>query len=431
MVKARFGDSASNDNASPYLTADCNTDELAAAKEQLAAVARWCPQSSAPMREMAALEFRRERWSAAAELAAQAVERNPRDSFAWKLLATSRFLAGKEDTKLVKDLDSLIKKQKDFLPAITIKAYLDLYKRDDASAASKFEQVLSVNPNHTIALYYLAELAFAAQDYAAANDLYFRLLTADRTRTDVEGKWQKSLLLATDKLLRDAAQSEQENRLADAEQEYRRALRMAPGEPSVNKRLADLLGKEKKWEEALAQYKTQMAIAGRSSDTERHIAEALMNLGRTEEAREILERLRNQGSLDENLESKVNELEDLGRWGNEIDLFRTMKASDSLTREQLAAIVVRYFPQVAEFPQTPQIITDIQNSWARSEIQVSVGMGLLDSFPNHTFQPSAPITRGLLALSMSRLIRLLGLTPSGAPVIPLQDVSRGGGPGRN
>ena len=41
----------------------------------------------------------------------------------------TRFLSGKEDAKLIKDLDSLIKKQKDFLPAITIKAYLDLYKR--------------------------------------------------------------------------------------------------------------------------------------------------------------------------------------------------------------------------------------------------------------------------------------------------------------
>jgi tetratricopeptide (TPR) repeat protein len=335
----------------------------------------------------------------------------------------ARFLSAKEDTKLIKDLDSLIKKQKDFLPAITIKAYLDLYKQGDAAAASRFQQILSVNPNHTIALYYLAELAFTSQDYAAANDFYSRLLTADPTRTDVEAKWQKALLLATDNLLRDAFQSEQENRLADAEQGYRRALRMAPREPSLNKRLADLLGKEKKWEEALAQYKTQIEIAGRSNDTERHIAEALMNLGRTEEARDILERLRNEGSLDENLESKVNELEDLGRWGNEIGLFHTMEAADSLTREQLAAVMVRYFPQVAEFPQTPQIITDIQGSWARSEIQVSVGTGLIDSLPNHTFQPSAPITRGLFALSMSRLIRLLGLTPTGAPSIPLQDVS--------
>ena len=335
----------------------------------------------------------------------------------------TRFLIGKDDTKLAKDLDSLIKKQKDFPAAITIEAYLDLYKGDAPAAASEFRQVVSVNPNNTIALYYLAELAFASQDYAAANDFYSGLLTADKTRTDIEAKRQKALLLATDKLLRDAARAEQDNRLDAAEQGYRRALTIAPREPSLNKRLADLLGKEKKWEEALAQYRTQMEIAGRTSDTERHIAEALMNLGRTEEAREILEHLRNEGTLDENLESRVNELEDLGRWGNEIGFFQTIKATDSLMREQLAAIIVRYFPQVAEFPQTPEIITDTQDSWARSEIQVSVGTGLLDSFPNHTFQPSAPMTRGLFALSMSRLIRLLGLTPTAAPVFPLQDVS--------
>jgi len=337
----------------------------------------------------------------------------------------TRFLVGKDDAKLVQDVDNLIKRQKDFPAAITIEAYLDLYKGDAPSAASKFRQVAALNPNNTIALYYLAELAFASHDYAAANDFYSGLLNVDKTRTDVEAKRQKALLLATDTFLRDAAQAEQDNRLGDAEQGYRRALTMAPGEPSLNKHLADLLGKEKKWDEALAQYKTQLEIAGRSSDTERHIAEALMNLGRTEEARDVLEHLRNEGTHDENLESKVNELEDLGRWGNEIGFFSSIKAADALTREQLAAIIVRYFPQVAEFPQAPQIITDTQDSWARSEIQVSVGTGLLDSFPNHTFRPSEAVTRGQFALSMSRLIRLLGLTPAAAPTIRLQDVSSG------
>ena len=73
---------------------------LDAAKEHLAAAAAWCPTSSAPVREMAALEFRRERWSAAADLAAQAVRRDPLDRFGWKLLATSRFLGGKRQEAL-------------------------------------------------------------------------------------------------------------------------------------------------------------------------------------------------------------------------------------------------------------------------------------------------------------------------------------------
>lgn len=73
---------------------------LDTAKEHLAAVALWCPTSSAPMREMAALEFRRENWSAAADLAARAVRRDPLDRFGWKLLATSRFLADKRQEAL-------------------------------------------------------------------------------------------------------------------------------------------------------------------------------------------------------------------------------------------------------------------------------------------------------------------------------------------
>jgi hypothetical protein len=73
---------------------------LDAAREHLAGVASWCPQSSAPVREMAALEFRRESWSAAAELAALAVRRDPLDRFGWKLLATSLFLAGNRQEAL-------------------------------------------------------------------------------------------------------------------------------------------------------------------------------------------------------------------------------------------------------------------------------------------------------------------------------------------
>jgi hypothetical protein len=49
---------------------------------------------------MAALEFRRERYAAAADLAEQAVRRDPTDRFAWKLLASSRFLVGSRQEAL-------------------------------------------------------------------------------------------------------------------------------------------------------------------------------------------------------------------------------------------------------------------------------------------------------------------------------------------
>ena len=304
-----------------------------------------------------------------------------------------RFTEGKDDAKLVKDLDNLLKKQKDLAAALIIEAYIDLYQNNETSAGRKFEQVLAGNPGNRIALYYLAEFAFARNDYARASDLYSRLLAVDKTHPEVEAKRQKALLLAVESELQAEA------------------------------RLAEVAAKEKKWDEALKHYRRELELVGRNSEIEKNEAEALMNLGRTDEGREVLDRLRKSGRVDENLEAQVKELEDLGRWGNDIESFHTIKSAESVKREQLAAILVRYFPQITELRQSPQILTDIQDSPASAEIQTIVGLGLMDTLPNHTFQPSSEITRAEFARTLARLVRLLRVAPSEAPPVPVSDVA--------
>src|SRR2546422_5835952 len=304
-----------------------------------------------------------------------------------------RFTEGKDDAKLVKDLDNLLKKQKDLAAALIIEAYIDLYQNNETSAGQKFEQVLAGNPGNRIALYYLAEFAFARNDYARASDLYSRLLAVDKTHPEVEAKRQKALLLAVESELQGEA------------------------------RLAEAAAKEKKWDEALKHYRRELELVGRNSEIEKNEAEALMSLGRTDEAREVLDRLRKSGRVDENLEAQVKELEDLGRWGNDIESFRTIKGAESVSREQLAAILVRYFPQITELRQSPQILTDIQDSPASAEIQTIIGLGLMDTLPNHTFQPSSEITRAEFARTLARLVRLLRVAPAEAPPVPVSDVA--------
>jgi tetratricopeptide (TPR) repeat protein len=334
----------------------------------------------------------------------------------------ARFLTAKDDAKLLKDLDKLLAKQKNLDAALILQAYLDLSQRKDDPAAQKLGRVIESNPTNRIALYYLAEMAFARLDYARASQLYSRLLAIDSSRTDIEPKRQKAVLLATENLLRAAERAEQQNRLADAEGLYKQALNMAPREPAFHARLGSLLAKQKKWDEALDHYRQQVELAGHNTEVDRNIAEALTNLGRVDEAREFLDRIRKEGNLDGREEARITELEDLGRWGKDIQRFQAIKTTDQITREQMAVLIVRYFPQVAEFRQSPQIVTDTQTSWAGSEIQTTVSVGLIDPLPNHTFQPGAPITRGQFATSLARLSLMLGLTPPVAPRIPLHDV---------
>jgi len=300
----------------------------------------------------------------------------------------NRFIAGSDDAKLRKDLDRLLQKEKTFDPAWVIEGYLALYKGDPGAAQARFSDALRVNPNNRIAIYYLAELAFTRGDYRQASTLYGQLLTMRVSLPEIDTKRQRAYLLAMDSLLNAAASAERENRLHEAEDRYRQALAIAPNEPALHAQLADLLIKQNKTEEAEVERKA-------AEDLVPHLA-----------AKPV-----------EGNSAKVDDLEDLGRWGSDIDVFHQIRDAEAATREQVAMLIVRYFPQVTEFRQTPRIITDIENSLAKSEIQMVVAVGLMDPLPNHDFAPAAPVTRGDLASTLARLSRMIGISDS--PSLPI------------
>lgn len=328
----------------------------------------------------------------------------------------------KDDPKIVNDAEKLLKKTPTLSALIVLEAYIDLYNNRVPAAEARFERVLGHDPKNRIALSYLAEFAFSRENYPRASALYTRLLEADPSRTDVETKRQKALLLATEALIQAASRAEMENRPVQAEAMYVQALAIAPREPSLHGRLGDLYARQKMYGKAVDEFKKEKEFGGLPEDVDRRLAEALANDGKTDEAREILENLKKSGARDAGLDARLEELEDIGRWGKDLPVFRTIQAAPEVTREQLSAMIVRYFPQVADFRGTPQVVTDIQDSWARPEIQTVMGVGLVEPFSNHTFQPLAPVTRGDVAKAMARLARLLMVPAPAAPAIPVTDV---------
>jgi hypothetical protein len=68
--------------------------DTAGAESRFLAAKSLCPESAAPLRELAGLRFRTEDWVGAARLAELALDRDPSDAHTWRLLAGSRFLAG-------------------------------------------------------------------------------------------------------------------------------------------------------------------------------------------------------------------------------------------------------------------------------------------------------------------------------------------------
>ena len=290
-----------------------------------------------------------------------------------------RFLTGKEDPKVFSGLDKLLKQSPDTAPVLVVQAYIDLYAGRSVDGERRLQAVLSKHPADPVAAFYLAELAYARGDFVRANDLYGRLGASGLPVAGSDMKRQRSLLLTMEALLQDARRAADEGRLADAERFYRRALQLAPGEAALHGHLADILQREGKAEEAAAELRLQQQFSGPgptlvASDNELAVAG----------------------------------IDDLGRWGTQIDRFREIRASKAITREQLAGLLIRYFPQLTEFRQSPEILTDVQGSWAESAIQTVVGAGVLDPMANHTFQPTRTVSRGEFAVAVARLVPLAG-----------------------
>jgi hypothetical protein len=74
--------------------------DRAASTSLLEQAARACPDSSAPWRELAGVAALDKDWQLAADRASHAVALDPRDDYAWDVLATSRFLTGRDTAAL-------------------------------------------------------------------------------------------------------------------------------------------------------------------------------------------------------------------------------------------------------------------------------------------------------------------------------------------
>lgn len=88
------------------------------------------------------------------------------------------------------------------------------------------------------------------------------------------------------------------------------------------------------------------------------------------------------------------------------------------TRADLAALVVVKATALRGLEAgEPEVAVDITGSWAREYILRSLALGILDLYPNHTFQPGAMARRGDLARVVGRVLDLLKVPAAPAPVI--------------
>ena len=91
--------------------------------------------------------------------------------------------------------------------------------------------------------------------------------------------------------------------------------------------------------------------------------------------------------------------------------FRAIPTAQTVTRAQLAALVgIRLEGLLAKSGQhVTAVATDVRGHWAEPWILPVTQAGVMDVFPNHTFQPSGTVLRSDLAKVMSQLLAIVGI----------------------
>jgi len=91
--------------------------------------------------------------------------------------------------------------------------------------------------------------------------------------------------------------------------------------------------------------------------------------------------------------------------------YQSIPAAPEITRSQFAAYLSVNLEPLQKFrSESQQIAVDIIGNWAQNYIQKVVNLGIMDVYPNRTFQPNQPLTKLELAKAVSRVLEIVELS---------------------
>ena len=308
-----------------------------------------------------------------------------------------------------RNFETTLKMAPDFYPAEAGLGYVELARKDPKAAVSHFDNAVVMNPRYVPALVGRGEALLSLGNRDQALKSFEAAIASDadlsglRSRIDVlrfRGL-QDDVTLA-----RKAAES---GNLDEARDAYQRALAASPQSPFLLRELAVVerrAGNLQRAVELIQQALEQEPTDVRTLMVLGELHEAQGDLGRAIEAYEGVVAL----EVNDAVEKRIDALRERLLLATLPAEFHAIPNAASLSRADLAALFgVRLDGVIKRSPRrSAVVITDVRGHWATPWIQAVTRAGLIEVYPNHTFQPDAAVRRSDLAQAASRVLTLIG-----------------------
>ena len=304
-----------------------------------------------------------------------------------------------------RDFSDAIKQAPGFYPAETALGDVALIGREFKDALAYFTAALEKNDRYLPALEGRVQAALAVGDDVITAGALEQLLRVDPAREEARNRLEMMQLRIVQGQLAAASRARAAGRLDEAQTVVERALAVSPSSGVLLRELALIEAMRGALESA--EQHARRAVEIDSADPE-----SLAALGSVLEA---------QGKVVEavDLFSRAVAIEPRAGWREKRDALRNRAKFDALpaeyraiptaatvTRAQVAATLgIDLDPLIARAPRRATVVvTDVRTHWAAPWILPVVQAGIMDAYPNHTFQPNAPVRRSDLAQVISQLL---------------------------
>jgi len=254
-------------------------------------------------------------------------------------------------------------------------------------------------------------LALAAQQKEAdALAAFDAAVKADPSLAEIRRRADAVRLHVVDTAMADARKARGAKRFDEARAHYSRAIQASPDSAFLYRDRAAV--EREMHEDAAAVGDLRRAVALEPTDAEglAALASALAAAGELKDADATY---RKAFAIDpsESIRTEMARVSARLRDAQVPGEVRDIESRRQLTRGDLAALLgVRFEPVLRTAPSVQLVITDLEDDWSRSWITSVTGAGVMEPYPNHTFQPAAPALRADLAAASLRLLALAAPT---------------------
>jgi tetratricopeptide (TPR) repeat protein len=289
-------------------------------------------------------------------------------------------------------------------PARAGAGYVDLARRAYEAALADFTAALAQAPQYVPALVGRGQTLLGLKREDEALAAFEAALAVDRSLTDVRRRADVLRFKGAQEAIEGARAAAKAGRLDDARAAYKRAIEASPDSPLLHRELGIVERRRGDSQAALAELRTAVELDASDATSLIHIGEILEQrldfVGAESMYREAAE-IEPTAALSKRIAAAAEK----ARLAKLPPDFHAIPESPQISRGELAALIgIRLEPLLKRAQERQVVVTDARGHWAAPWIAQVARAGVLDPFPNHTFQPRSRVRRGDLAAAVSRLV---------------------------